>query len=87
MPTVTLRATQTQLTVYERNVAAREDATQITRWREQAGEGTTFETQQAASTLEQARATIPQLKQTIEHDQDPAGAALGTHTRFIGMPC
>lgn len=67
---VTLRATQTQLTVYERNVAVREDTTQITRWREQAGEGTTFETQQAASTLEQARATIPQLKQTIEQTKN-----------------
>lgn len=66
----TLRSAQTQLAVYESNVAAREDTTQITRWREQAGEGTTFETQQAASTLEQARANIPQLKQTIEQTKN-----------------
>jgi NodT family efflux transporter outer membrane factor (OMF) lipoprotein len=66
----TFRSAQTQLAVYERNVAAREDTTQITRWREQAGEGTTFETQQAASTLEQARATIPQLKQTIKQTKN-----------------
>jgi len=62
---VTLRTAEAQLAVYERNLATRGDTVQITRWREKAGEGTTFETQQAASTLEQARATIPTLKQTI----------------------
>lgn len=62
---VDLRAAEVQLGVYERNLAARGDTVNITRWREQAGEGSSFETQQAASTLEQARATIPTLKQTI----------------------
>lgn len=59
---VTLRATEGQLAVYERNVAARSDTVQITRWRQQAGEGNVFDVQQAASTLEQARATIPTLR-------------------------
>lgn len=62
---VDLRTAEAQLEVYQRNLATRGDTVQITRWREQAGEGTTFETQQAASGLEQARATVPTLKQTI----------------------
>lgn len=62
---VDLRAAEAQLAVYERNVATRGDTVQITRWRQQAGEGNAFETQQAASTLEQARATIPTLKLAI----------------------
>ncbi|MES2597975.1 MAG: efflux transporter outer membrane subunit [Verrucomicrobiota bacterium] len=62
---VDLRAAEAQLAVYERNVTARSDTVQITRWKQQAGEGNGFETQQAASTLEQARATIPTLKLAI----------------------
>lgn len=62
---IDLRASEAQLAVYERNVATRSDTVQITRWKQQAGEGNGFETQQAASTLEQARATIPTLKLAI----------------------
>lgn len=67
---VDLRTAQAQLEVYQRNLSTRGDTVQITRWREQAGESTTFETQQASSTLEQARATLPTLKQTIEQTQN-----------------
>ncbi|MBB5035868.1 efflux transporter outer membrane subunit [Prosthecobacter dejongeii] len=67
---VDLRTAQAQLEVYQRNLSTRGDTVQITRWREQAGESTSFETQQAASTLEQARATLPTLKQTIEQTQN-----------------
>lgn len=59
---VDLRAAEAQLAVYERNVTARADTVQITRWKQQAGQGNGFDTQQAASALEQARATIPTLK-------------------------
>ncbi len=62
---VDLRAAETQLAVYERNLAARSDTVQITQWKQQAGEGNGFETQQAVSTLEQARAAIPTLKLAI----------------------
>jgi NodT family efflux transporter outer membrane factor (OMF) lipoprotein len=62
---IDLRAAEAQLAVYERNVSARSDTVQITRWKQEAGEGNGFETQQAASTLEQARATIPTLKLAI----------------------
>lgn len=62
---VDLRAAEAQLAVYERNVAARGETAQITNWKQQAGEANVFETQQAASSLEQARATIPTLKLAI----------------------
>ncbi|TDU81109.1 NodT family efflux transporter outer membrane factor (OMF) lipoprotein [Prosthecobacter fusiformis] len=67
---VDLRAAEAQLEVYQRNLSTRGDTVQITRWREEAGESTTFETQQAASTLEQARATLPTLKQTISQTKN-----------------
>lgn len=62
---VELRTAEAQLSVYERNLEARSDTVQITRWRERAGEGTRLESQQAASTLEQARATIPNITLAI----------------------
>lgn len=62
---VDLRAAEGQLAVYERNLAARSDTVQITRWKQQAGEANVFETQQASSSLELARATIPTLKLAI----------------------
>lgn len=67
---VSLRVAETQLSVYQRNVAAREGTAQITRWREQAGQGSALETQQAASTLEQARAAVPNIKQNIEQGRN-----------------
>lgn len=67
---VLLRATELQLDVYKRNIELRQETVQLTRWREQAGEGTTFDTQQAVSTLEEARAAIPTLQQTIEQTRN-----------------
>lgn len=62
---VDLRTAESQLAVYEKNLATRGETVQLTSWREQAGEGSSLETQQAATTLAQAKATIPNLKQTI----------------------
>ncbi len=87
---VDLRTAQAQLEVYQRNLSTRGDTVQITRWREQAGESTTFETQQAASTLEQARATLPTLKQTIEQTQNRlallSGKTPGTLNALLSSP-
>ena len=87
---VDLRTAQAQLEVYQRNLSTRGDTVQITRWREQAGESTTFETQQAASTLEQARATLPTLKQTIEQTQNRlallSGKTPGTLNALLAPP-
>ena len=62
---VTLRSTAAQLASVEASLRTREETLQLTRWREQTGSGTALETQQSISTVEQARATIPSLQETI----------------------
>jgi outer membrane protein, multidrug efflux system len=62
---VTLRSNEAQLVIVRRNLASREETLQLTRWREQAGTVTALDTQQAVSTLEQTRASLPALQQTI----------------------
>lgn len=87
---VDLRAAETQLAVYERNVATRSDTVQLTRWKQQAGESNVFETQQAASTLEQARATIPTLKLAITQTKNQlallSGKTPGTLDALLAKP-
>lgn len=62
---VTLRSAEAQLVIVRRNLASREETLQLTRWREQAGTVTALDTQQAVSTLEQTRASLPTLQQTV----------------------
>ncbi len=62
---VTLRSAEAQLVIVSRNLASREETLQLTRWREQAGTVTALDTQQAVSTLEQTRASLPTLQQTV----------------------
>lgn len=62
---VTLRSAEAQLVIVRRNLASREETLQLTRWREQAGTVTALDTQQAVSTLEQTRASLPSLQQTV----------------------
>lgn len=62
---ITLRSAQRQMAIVEENLEAREETVQLTRWRAQAGEGSELDAQQATSTLEQARGTLPSLRQTI----------------------
>ena len=87
---VDLRAAEAQIAVYERNIKALGDTVDITRWREEAGEGSSFETQQAASTLEQARATIPTLKQAISQTKNRlallAGRTPGALDALLAKP-
>lgn len=67
---VTLREAEEQLTVTERSVSTRGETLQITQWREQAGQGNALDTLQASSALENARAAIPSLKETIEQTRN-----------------
>ncbi|HSJ01281.1 MAG TPA: efflux transporter outer membrane subunit [Verrucomicrobium sp.] len=62
---VTLRQAEGQLAVVERTLTSRTQTTKMAEWKEQSGEGNSLDTQQAVSTLEQARAQLPSLKQTI----------------------
>jgi len=62
---VVMRQAEAQLAVVENSLSTRQETLQITKWREQAGVGSVLDNLQLVSTLEQARATIPRLKQTI----------------------
>lgn len=61
---VQLRSSQSQLDVLRRNIAARAQTTELTQWRAQAGDVSEMEAQQALSTLEQAKASIPSVELT-----------------------
>lgn len=62
---VNLRGAEARLAVMENSLKSRAETVQLTQWKQQAGEGDLLESQQAVSILEQARASIPSLKQTI----------------------
>ena len=62
---VTLRSAETQLAVVQRSLGTRTETVQLTQWREQAGTGNGLDTQQALSTLEQARVALPVLQLTV----------------------
>ena len=60
-----LRADEAALEVLLRNVKTREETSQLAIWRTQAGEADSLESSQALSSLEQARASVPSLQQSI----------------------
>lgn len=74
---VTLRQAEDQLAVVERTVGTRSETLQITQWREQAGQGNALDTQQSLSTLEQARAAIPSIKETIGQTRNRLALLVG----------
>ncbi len=74
---ITLRGAQAQLEVLERNVGTRGETTQITRWKQEAGISDMLEVQQAVSTLEQARASIPSLERTISETKNQLAVLCG----------
>ncbi len=74
---ITLRGTQAQLEVLQRNVETRRETTEITHWKQEAGITDSLEVQQAVSTLEQARASIPALQQTISETTNQLAVLCG----------
>lgn len=62
---VTLRRAEAQLVVAENSIKTRSETVQISQWKEQAGTGTALDAIQSGVILDQARAAIPTLKQTI----------------------
>jgi NodT family efflux transporter outer membrane factor (OMF) lipoprotein len=60
-----LRGTQARAAYARENLRTQEETLQIARWREQAGLGTSLETSQAASAVEQTRAQLPLLEASI----------------------
>lgn len=84
---LTLREAEEQLAVTEKSVSSRSETLQITQWREQAGQGNALDTLQARSALENARASIPALKETMEQTRNRlallAGRTPGGVTNII----
>jgi NodT family efflux transporter outer membrane factor (OMF) lipoprotein len=81
---VTLRGAQARLAVLRSNVATRDETTQITRWKQEAGISDTLELQQAVSTLEQARAAIPTVEQTISETKNQLAVLCGQTPGALG---
>jgi outer membrane protein, multidrug efflux system len=65
-----LRANEAALEVLVSNVKTREETSQLATWRTQAGEADSLESSQALSSLEQARASIPSLQQSISQSRN-----------------
>jgi outer membrane protein, multidrug efflux system len=61
-----LRSTEARLAVANANLASRTQTLQLTRWRQEARLLSALELNQAQSSLEQVRAAIPALQQSIE---------------------
>lgn len=74
---ISLRGTEAQLEVLRRNIATQEETANITRWKKDAGLSDTLALDQAMSTLEQARAAIPSLEQTISETENQLAVLCG----------
>lgn len=61
---INLRAAQQRLAIARDNVASQRETVQITEWRALAGLATELDVDQARTTLEQTRSTIPSLEST-----------------------
>jgi len=62
---VTLRSAEAKLASVRQTLVTREQTLQLIQWQEQAGTGSALETQEAVSTVESVRASIPTLEQTV----------------------
>jgi multidrug efflux system outer membrane protein len=74
---VALRSTETRLGVVRATIETRAETLQLTEWREQAGTGDALERQQAVGSLEQARASVPDLDQTTAQTRNQLTVLLG----------
>lgn len=62
---IDVRSAQARLAIAQGNLASQEDTLQIARWRHQAGLVGALDVEQAATSAEQTRATVPQLQTTL----------------------
>ncbi|MGC4071841.1 MAG: efflux transporter outer membrane subunit [Nibricoccus sp.] len=62
---VALRSAEAQAVVVEKSLKSRGETIQLLQWQQQSGGSDALATQQAVSTYEQARASLPSLQQTI----------------------
>lgn len=74
---VTLRSAEARLQVLNENLALREETTQLTQWREEAGTADSLATQQAVASLQQARASLPSIQQSITQTRNALALLCG----------
>jgi len=72
-----LRANEARMTVLRRNIATREQTSQLATWRLQAGEADSLESNQALSSLESALAGVPALEQAISQGRNTLALLVG----------
>lgn len=82
-----LRVDEAGLDTLRRTITTREETNRLASWRTQAGEADSLESSQALSSLEQARAAIPQLEQSTAQARNLlallAGQAPGSLDRLL----
>ena len=67
---VRLRSSEAGLGVLERNIKTQTETFQFVSWRTQVGEADQYEENQAKTSLEQSKAAIPSIRQTIEQTRN-----------------
>lgn len=72
-----LRVDEASLVVLHETIKSREETNQLASWRTQSGEADSLESSQALSSLEQARAAIPSLEQTIAQGKNQLALLAG----------
>lgn len=80
---VALRTDQIRLAVARANLASREQTLQLTQWRNEARLVSGLEVNQAGSSVEQTRASIPSLQRSIEEDKLALALLLGLQRRAM----
>lgn len=74
---VTLRTAEQQLAVVTESLRLQGDTHQIAQWREQSGNAGALDTQQSLSSLEQARASLPEYEQTLAQSRHQLAVLCG----------
>jgi outer membrane protein, multidrug efflux system len=88
---VGLRADEANLAATQRSLATREESLSLARCREQVGATSSLDTQQAIATVEQARASVPALQQSILETRNRlallCGQAPGSLDTLLSQSC
>ena len=87
---IELRGLQARLTIAQSNLALQSETLQITRWRTQAGLGSSLDVEQAVTSTEQTRAQIPSLQTSVAQSLNAlavlTGQAPGALQATLGTP-
>ena len=72
-----LRVDEASLEVLHRTIKTREETNQLASWRTQSGEADSLDSSQALSSLEQARAAVPSVEQSIGQNRNLLALLVG----------